>query len=63
MAMIYAIYDDDEFITVGTSEEVAKELGIAVSTVYFLTSKTHHKRYREGQAKRIAIKWKEQEDD
>lgn len=61
MAMIYAIYDDDEFITVGTSKEVAKELGVTVNTVYFLTSKTHHKRYREGQAKRIAIKWKEQE--
>ena len=52
----YAVYRGDRFITVGTKEEVAEELGVAQSTVYFWSTPTYNNRLKEGSKALTAFK-------
>ena len=36
----YAVYRGDEFVTVGTQAEVARELGVKPDTIYFWSTPT-----------------------
>lgn len=40
----YALYKGDEFVTIGTIEEIANFLGIKIESVKFMTYPTHKKR-------------------
>lgn len=46
---MYAVYKGDEFITLGTAEECAKELGVQVEYIQWMTSPTCRKRNKGGQ--------------
>lgn len=50
----YALYRGDDLLMVGTVEEIARYLGIQPKSVYFLSSKSYHKRC-EGSAVRIMV--------
>ena len=41
---IYAMYKGDELLATGTIKEIAKEMGITVETVRYMTSPAHRKR-------------------
>lgn len=43
----YAVYRGDEFINLGTSKELAKELNIEMKSFYYLMSKQYRKRMKE----------------
>lgn len=45
---IYAIYDDDVFVDIGTKHELAERLGILADSVTFIASPTHKKRRPNG---------------
>lgn len=40
----YAVYDGDTLVAIGTVPELAKELQVKESTIYFMCSKKHHER-------------------
>ena len=40
----YALYEGEELLSMGTAKEIAKEMGIQVSSVYFYQTPTHKKR-------------------
>lgn len=42
--IIYGLYKGDEFIDVGTAEELAKKLGVKKETIWFYASPTNLKR-------------------
>ena len=44
----YAVYKDDEFLLIGTLEEIAKYLGLGYNTVRTYKSKKTHYIYRGG---------------
>ena len=41
---VYAIYKGDDFIDLGTAEELSKKLGVKVNTIRYMATKAHHKR-------------------
>ena len=41
---VYAVYKGDEFIDLGTAEELSKKLNMTVKTIQFLATKAHHNR-------------------
>ncbi|MGL4522245.1 MAG: hypothetical protein ACRCWQ_06820 [Bacilli bacterium] len=41
---VFAIYKGDDIISVGTTNEVAKQLGISKQTVHCMKSPAHHER-------------------
>lgn len=45
---IYAVYDGDFFVDVGTKHELAMRLGVTVDTVVFIASPAHKKRRPNG---------------
>ncbi|HEO6614899.1 hypothetical protein [Streptococcus agalactiae] len=49
---IYAIYDDDKFVDVGTKEELIKRLGIKKQTIEQYMTKSYQAR---PSSKRIAL--------
>lgn len=50
----YALYKGDEFVMIGTIEEIAKFLDVKIESVKFMTSPTHKKR-AEGKANRSIL--------
>ena len=44
----YAIYKGDQFITLGTAEECAKELNVSPETIRFISSNAYKKRSKSG---------------
>lgn len=40
----YALYKGDEFLAIGTVEELAKMRGVKPQTILFMASKSHKKR-------------------
>lgn len=59
---IYAIYKGDEYVDMGTAEELAERLGVKVSTIRFWRSKANHRRASEGKGDwTLAIKVEEDE--
>lgn len=49
----YAVYDGDTLVAIGTVPELAKELQVKESTIYFMCSKKHHE--RAGSTGRVVI--------
>ncbi|EHJ57193.1 hypothetical protein HMPREF9318_00071 [Streptococcus urinalis FB127-CNA-2] len=47
---LYAIYDDEVFIDVGTKKELSERLGIKEKTITFLSSPTYKKRNHKREA-------------
>lgn len=45
---LYAIYDDDNFVDLGTKEKLAERLNIKPETVSWLASPSARKRYKKG---------------
>ncbi|MGT2769232.1 MULTISPECIES: hypothetical protein [Streptococcus] len=41
---VYAVYDNDTFVDVGTKHELAERLGIAANSVTFIASPAYKKR-------------------
>lgn len=54
----YAVYDGDTLVAIGTVPQLAKELNIKESTIYFMCSKKHHE--RAGLTGRVVIKIEEE---
>ena len=52
----YAVYRGDEFVTVGTQAEVARELGVKPDTIYFWSTPTYNNRLKEGSKALTAFK-------
>lgn len=50
----YAIYKGDEFITIGTAKECAKELGVKSETIRWLSTPAAKK--RQGKNSLIVVK-------
>jgi len=44
---IYALYRGDEFIDLGTAEELARKRGVSKNTIIFISSPTYKKRHKE----------------
>lgn len=40
----YAVYKGDKFLTIGTAEELSKELGVKQETIRFYATPSYHKR-------------------
>ena len=54
--ILYGVYRGEEFVTVGTQEEVAKELGVKASTVYFWSTPTYKKRLKKDSKALISVR-------
>ena len=52
---IYCVYKGDEFVDVGTKEELAKRLGIKPNTIYYYSSKSYKNMVKRGNSKRIEV--------
>lgn len=63
MSNIYAIYRGDDFVTVGTSKEIMKELNISRKTLWFYTTPAYKKRCENSKKKIIAIKLEDKEEE
>lgn len=55
MAREYALYKGDELLVIGTVNEIAEEMGIAVSTVYFYKSKEYQSRSKKEYSNRRVL--------
>lgn len=53
----YAIYKGEEILTIGTAREIAKQLKVKESTVYFWSTPAYKKRTRKNA--KIAIRLEE----
>ena len=66
---VYAVYRGDEFVTIGTREEIMKEFNMALSSFYFYTSKGNIVKYDNRKLKHkpsnryIIIKIEEEEHE
>lgn len=45
---VYAVYDNDTFVDVGTKHELAERLGVTTDTIVFIASPAHKKRRPNG---------------
>ena len=52
--VIYALYKGDEFINLGTPEELAKFIGVKRRTIFFYASEVYKKR-NENNPKRYLV--------
>ncbi|MFS9164927.1 hypothetical protein QM879_01085 [Streptococcus salivarius] len=43
----YALYKGDELLAMGTKKEIAEQLGVSVSTIYYYHTPTYAKRTSE----------------
>ena len=59
----YTMYKGDEFLHVGTLEEIAKERGIKRDTVYFYTTQAYQRRLRKRKKAKNYITITPLEDD
>lgn len=50
--MDYALYKGEKILSIGTIEEIAKELGVRKETIYFYKSSAYKKRVNERKNKR-----------
>ena len=50
----YAVYKGEEFITIGTADECAKELGVKSETIRWLSTPTAQK--RQGENSLVVVK-------
>lgn len=41
---IYAVYDDDVFVDIGTKHELAERLGVLANSITFMASPSYKKR-------------------
>ena len=55
VAKEYALYKGDELLVIGTVNEIAEEMGIAVSTVYFYKSKAYQSRSKKEYSNRRVL--------
>ena len=58
----YALYKGDNFLTLGTKEELAKYLNVSIKTIEFYGRPCYQKRNKKGNCY-IVIRIKEGEDD
>lgn len=61
----YALYRGDEFIDLGTADELAERLKLHRNTIKFYATKTHKERIKESNYNKclMAIRIEEDEDD
>lgn len=57
---IYAAYYGDRFISVGTAQELAEELGKTEKTIRWYSTPTAHKRYAYDKSIRVYLLEKEE---
>ena len=58
----YALYKGDEFIAIGTAQELAKLMNVKVETITFWSTPTYHKRIKNHNVATIVIKMEEEDD-
>jgi hypothetical protein len=56
--IVYGLYKGDEFIDVGTAEELASKFGVAKNTIYSYAS-AKHKNKNKNDNFIVAVKFKE----
>lgn len=47
----YALYSGEEIVAMGSFQEIAKETGLAIGTLYYYNSPTYRKRIEKAEAK------------
>lgn len=52
----YALYRGDEFIAIGTAQELSKLMNVKVETITFWSTPTYHKRIKNHNVATIVIK-------
>jgi hypothetical protein len=57
----FAVYRGDEFVDVGTAEEIAKRLGCKPGTIRFYASPSYKARLKDRDKRLIAIRIEEDE--
>ena len=57
----FAVYRGDEFVDVGTAEEIAKRLGCKADTIRFYAAPSYQARLKEGSKSLIAVRIEEDE--
>lgn len=62
MRKIFAVYRGDEFIDVGTREELASRLNLMLPTLMFKATPTYHRRTTYERSMRMYLICKEPED-
>ena len=58
----YALYKGDEFIAIGTAQELAKLMNVKVETITFWSTPTYHKRIKNHNVATIVIKMEEEDE-
>ena len=56
---MFALYRGDEFVDVGTAEEIAKRLGCKPDTIRFYATPSYQKRLKDGDNLLIAVRIEE----
>ena len=56
---IYAIYKGDEFLDLGTAEELAKKRGIGPKSIQFMMTPTYRRRIKNQDKRLIVIRLEE----
>lgn len=59
----YALYHGDEFIAIGTAEELARMQGVAPETIKFYATPAYAKRGDKGQKRFIAVRITERDSE
>jgi hypothetical protein len=58
----FAVYRGDEFVDVGTAEEIAKRLGCKPDTIRFYASPSYKARLKDGNNRLVAVRIDEEDE-
>ena len=51
----YALYRGEEFLTMGTRQEIAEEMGVSMKWLYFMTTPSYKKRLKKAKRPRLQL--------
>lgn len=58
----FAVYRGDDFITLGTANECAKQLGVTAQSIKFYASPTYKNRNKDGGNSLVVIRLEDEEE-
>ena len=60
---VFALYRGDEFVDVGTKEELARKMGVKPSSISFMATPAYRRRNEGNENRLMAYRLEEDEED
>lgn len=51
----FALYRGEDFVTMGTRQEIAEEMGVSMKWLYFMTTPSYKKRLKKAKRPRLKL--------